>query len=110
MICEVRQRSVLHLEQWRREEWPERRGDVGGRMGWADGGRVVVLLEKGEVVDWVMDIEVEVEAVERREAVLVLLEVESLELCRDLRRKGREGARKVGKNARFARGSDGRRK
>ena len=77
---------------------------------------MVVLLEKGlEDVDVVVDVEVAVDddAAERREKVLlslVLLEVESLELWRDLRRKGREGARKVGKNARLACGSDARRK
>ena len=75
-----------------------------------------MLLEKGlEDVDVVVDVEVAVDddAAERREKVLlslVLLEVESLELWRDLRRKGREGARKVGKNARLACGSDARRK
>lgn len=85
-------------------------------MGAEEGGRVVVLLEKGlEDVDVVVDVEVAVDddAAERREKVLlslVLLEVESLELWRDLRRKGREGARKVGKNARLACGSDARRK
>ena len=84
-------------------------------MGAEDGGKVVVLLEKGlEDVDVDVDVAVvAVDAAERREKVLLsllVLEVESLELCRDLRRKGREGARKVGKNARLACGSEARRK
>jgi hypothetical protein len=93
--------------------WPVRSWEVGAMMGAEDGGRVVVLLEKGlEDVD--VDVAVvAVDVAERREKVLLsllVLEVESLELCRDLRRKGREGARKVGKNARLAWGSEARRK
>lgn len=78
-------------------------------IGPVEGGRVVVLLEKGleevvvvvalDVLDWA----------ENMLEVLVVLDVESLDPCRDLRRKGSEGARKVGKNAGFARGSDDRR-
>ena len=75
-----------------------------------DGGRVIVLLEKGfDEVEAVVALDAS-DTLENVVDALVVLAVESFEACRDLRRKGREGARKVGKNAGLAWGSDGLRK
>jgi hypothetical protein len=76
-------------------------GEVDGGAGVDEGGKGVDDVER----------EVDVEVLERAEVVLVVLEVESEELWRDLRRKGREGERKVGKKeADEGCGSEGRRK
>jgi hypothetical protein len=69
-----------------------------------------VLLENGfEEIEAVVVLDAS-ERLEKVVDVLEVLDVESLEPWRDLRRKGREGARKVGTNAALVWGSDGRRK
>ncbi len=82
MIWDVRQRSVEHFEQRKCDEWPLRNLPSGGSTGPVEGsegvGSVVKGLEDKEVVEVV-------------ESVLSVLD------WRDLRRKGIDGSRKVGK-------------
>jgi hypothetical protein len=86
MICEERQRSVLHFAQCRREEWPVRNLSVslGGTI-----GEEVGMAGMGVGERWNGFIEV-VEIVEKVEDVDSVLSVED---CRDLRRKGTDGRR-----------------
>ena len=102
IIWDVRQRSVLHFAQCKRLVWPERSWEVGATIGAVDGGRVVVLLEKGlDEVEAVVAVEAS-DTLEKVVDVLEALDVESLDDWRERRRKGRDGARKVGKKAGFA--------
>ena len=82
-----------HFEQRRCEAWPERNLPSGGRTGSVDGSDGV-----GSEVNGLEEV---VEAVELVELVLSVLD------CRDVRRKGIEGSRKVGKTEGVACGSEG---
>ena len=82
MICDVRHRSVEHLEQRSWDVWPERSLPSGGRTGSVEGSDGV-----GSAVKGLED----VDAVELDESVLPVLDV------LDERRNGMDGRRKVGK-------------
>lgn len=101
MIWEVRQRSVLHLAQCKREEWPLRN--------LSSGGMTIEEAEEagtgvGERVNGFEEMELDVDARELVDSI------ESVEDCRDLRRKGTDGRRYVGKMLGYAWGSLGLRK
>ena len=82
MIWDVRQRSVEHFEHLKCDVWPLRNLPSGGRTGPVEGSAGVGAARKGFE---------DVEDVDIFEMVLSVLD------WRDLRRKGIEGRRKVGK-------------
>jgi hypothetical protein len=82
MICDVRQRSVEHFEHRKWDVWPLRNLPSGGMTGPVEGSAGVGAARKGFE---------DVDEVEIFESVLSVLD------WRDLRRKGMDGRRKVGK-------------